>query len=96
VERTLIKCDVAEEIAKLKQEPGKNIEMHGSAVLMQTLMEDNLIDEYRVWIHPLVIGGGKRLFAEGGQSSKLHLAGTTTLSSGVVILTYTPAMAPSE
>jgi RibD C-terminal domain len=94
VERHLDKGDVAEEIAKLKQQPGKNIETYGSAVLMQTLMEHNLIDEYRIRVHPFVIGGGKRLFTEGGQSSKLHLGGTKTLSSGVVILTYTPATAP--
>jgi dihydrofolate reductase len=93
---TLIKGDVAEEIAKLKQEPGKDIEMYGSAALMQTLMEHNLIDEYRIWVHPFVIGGGKRLFTEGGQTSKLQLVGTKTLSSGVVILTYAPAIAPAE
>src|SRR5262249_48733978 len=72
---TLIKGDVAEEIAKLKQEPGKDIEMYGSAALMQTLMEHNLIDEYRIWVHPFVIGGGKRLFTEGGQKSSLQLVG---------------------
>jgi dihydrofolate reductase len=92
---TLIKGDVAEEIARLKQEPGKDIEMYGSAALMQTLMEHNLIDEYRIWVHPLVIGGGKRLFTEGGQNAQLQLAGTKTLNSGVVILTYTPATAPA-
>jgi dihydrofolate reductase len=88
---TLIKGDVAEEIAKLKQEPGQGIEMYGSAALMQTLMEHNLIDEYRIWVHPFVIGGGKRLFTDGGQPAKLRLADTKTLSSGVVVLTYTPA-----
>jgi dihydrofolate reductase len=92
---TLIKGDVAEEIARLKQEPGKGIEMYGSAALMQTLMEHDLIDEYRIWVHPLVTGGGKRLFTEGGQNAELQLAGTKTLSSGVVILTYTPASAPA-
>jgi dihydrofolate reductase len=92
---TLIKGDVAEAIAKLKREPGKSIEMYGSAMLMQTLMAHNLIDEYRIWIHPVVIGGGKRLFTEGGQRPKLQLAATKTLSSGVVILTYMPATAPS-
>jgi dihydrofolate reductase len=65
--------------------------MYGSAVLMQTLMEHDLIDEYRIWVHPFVIGGGKRLFTEGGQTTKLRLAGTKTLSSGVVVLTYATA-----
>jgi dihydrofolate reductase len=93
---TLIKGDVAEEIARLKQEPGKDIEMYGSAALMQTLMAHDLIDEYRIWVHPFVIGGGKRLFTEGGHSSRLRLVSTKTLSSGVVILTYTPATTPAE
>jgi dihydrofolate reductase len=62
---------------------------------MQTLMEHDLIDEYRIWVYPLVIGGGKRLFTEGGQAAELQLVGTRTLSSGVVILTYTPAAAPA-
>jgi dihydrofolate reductase len=92
---TVINGDVAGEIARLKHEPGNGIEMYGSAVLMQTLMDHDLVDEYRIWVHPLVIGGGKRLFPEGGQNAELRLAGTRTLSSGVVILTYTPATAPA-
>jgi dihydrofolate reductase len=88
---TLIKGDVAEEIAKLKRESGKDIEMYGSAALMQTLMKHDLIDEYRIWVHPFVIGGGKRLFTEGGQTAKLQLVDSKTLSSGVATLTYTPA-----
>jgi dihydrofolate reductase len=88
---TLIKGDVAAQIARLKQEPGKDIEMYGSTTLMQALMENDLIDEYRIWVHPFVIGGGKRLFTESGQTARLRLAGTKTLSSGVVVLTYEPA-----
>ncbi|MEI9431805.1 dihydrofolate reductase family protein [Mesorhizobium sp. Cs1299R1N3] len=86
----LISGDVAEEIAKLKLEPGKDIEMYGSASLLQTLMKHGLVDEYRVWVHPFVIGGGKRLFVEGGHPAKLRLASSKILSSGVVILTYEP------
>jgi dihydrofolate reductase len=85
---TLIKGDVPREIARLKQEPGKDIEMYGSATLMQTLMKHNLIDEYRICVHPLVIGEGTRLFTEGGETAKLRLVGTKTQSSGVVVLTY--------
>jgi dihydrofolate reductase len=92
---TLIKGDVAGEIGELKQ-AGKNIEMYGSATLMQTLMEHDLIDEYRIWVHPFVMGHGKRLFTEGGQAAKLRLADTRALSSGVVVLTYTLASAPAE
>src|SRR5262245_27855367 len=88
---TLIRGDVPREIARLKQEPGKDIEMYGSATLMQTLMKHNLIDEYRICVHPFVIGEGKRLFTEGGEAAKLRLVGTKTQSSGVVVLTYVPA-----
>jgi dihydrofolate reductase len=88
---TLIKGDVPREIARLKQELGKDIEMYGSATLMQTLMKHNVIDEYRICVHPFVIGNGKRLFTEGGESAKLRLVGTKTQSSGVVVLTYVPA-----
>jgi len=87
----LIKGDVAREIASLKAEPGKGIEMYGSASLMQTLMKHSLIDEYRIWVHPFVLGGGKRLFTEAGPTRTLRLLGTKTLKSGVVVLTYAPA-----
>src|SRR5262249_26967441 len=70
---TLIKGDVAQEIATLKQEPGRNIEMYGSTTLMQTLMQHDLIDEYQIWVHPLILGSGKRLFPENGQSVRLEL-----------------------
>lgn len=88
---TLIKGDVAEEIAKLKRESGGQIEMYGSASLMQTLMQHDLIDEYRIWIHPLILGSGKRLFPETGRAAKLQLTGTKSRSSGVVVMTYAPA-----
>jgi dihydrofolate reductase len=88
---TLIKGDVAEEIARLKQEGGKNIEMYGSTNLMQTLMQQDLIDEYRIWVHPLVLGSGKRLFPENGHPIRLELLEKKTRSSGVVGLIYAPA-----
>jgi dihydrofolate reductase len=88
---TLIKGDVAEQIRKVKQEPGKGIEVYGSASLMQTLMKHDLIDEYRIWVHPFVLGGGKRLFIDGGQAATLRLVAIKRLSSGVAILTYEPA-----
>jgi dihydrofolate reductase len=83
-----IKGDVPAEIAKVKQEAGKNIVMYGSAPLMQTLMKHNLIDEFRFSIHPFVLGSGKRLFPESGQAAKLQLVGTKATSSGVVVMTY--------
>src|SRR5262249_18525964 len=91
---TLIKGDVAEEITRLKKEPGNSIEMYGSAALMQTLMEHDLIDEYRIWVHPLATVRGKRLLTEGGQHAELHFTGPKPLSSGVVILTSRPATDP--
>ena len=88
---TVIKGDVAEEIARLKRAPGNDIEMYGSSSLMQTLMKHNLIDEYRLWVHPFVLGSGTRLFPDDGQAAKLELASSKALSSGVVLLTYRPA-----
>lgn len=87
---SVIRGDVAEEIARLKRAPGKDIEMYGSTSLMQTLMKHDLIDEYRLCIHPLVLGSGKRLFPDNGHAAKLQLVGTQTLASGVVIHTYRP------
>src|SRR5262249_54909681 len=88
---TLIKGDVAQEIAKLKREPGRNIAMYGSAALMQTLMQHDLIDEYRIWVHPLILGSGTRLFPENGQEARLQLKDTKTRSSGVAGLIFEPA-----
>jgi dihydrofolate reductase len=87
----LIDGDVAREIALLKTEPGNDIVMYGSSSLLQTLMKDHLVDEYRILIHPLVIGSGKRLFVENGEPAKLRLVATRTLSSGVAVLNYEPA-----
>ena len=88
---TAVNGDVAAEIARLKREPGGDIEVYGSATLVQTLLRHNLIDEYRVVVHPIVLGSGTRLFPEHGVSATLQLTGTHTLDSGVVSLTYTPA-----
>ena len=60
---------------------------------MHTLMGHDLIDEYRIWIHPVVLGTGKRLFPDGGERKGLRLLGTTTFATGVTILTYQPANA---
>ena len=87
---TVVSGDVAAEIARLKQEPGGDIEVYGSATLVQTLMRHNLIDEYRVSLHPIVLGGGTQLFPQGGVPATLRLTGTRTLDSGVVSLTYGP------
>jgi dihydrofolate reductase len=88
---TVIDGDVAAEIARLKQQPGGDIEVYGSITLVQTLMRHHLIDEYRVAVHPIVLGGGTQLFPQGGVSASLQLTATRTLDSGVVSLTYVPA-----
>jgi len=82
--------DVAAEVGRLKQENGGDIEVYGSATLVQTLMRHDLVDEYRVAVHPVVLGGGTTLFPQGGASAALRLTGTHTRDSGVVSLTYGP------
>lgn len=85
---TIIKENVAEEVSRLKEQPGQDILMYGSADLMHTLMEHDLIDEYRIWVHPVVLGSGKRLFRDESETKILRLVDTTTFSSGVVLLSY--------
>jgi dihydrofolate reductase len=87
---TLIQENVAEEIAKLKQQPGKSIGITGSATLVQSLLQDDLLDELGLLVHPVVVGSGKRLFEEGGDQKGLKLVDSRTFSTGVVYLTYQP------
>ncbi len=88
---TLIKGNIAEEVSRLKQQPGQDIAVHGSADLVNTLMQHDLIDEYRLMVHPVVVGSGKRLFKDGSDTTVLRLVETKTFSTGVVVLTYQPA-----
>ena len=88
---TLLKGDAAEAVARLKQQPGKNLVVLGSGELVQSLMRRNLVDEYVLLIHPLVLGTGRRLFAEGSPTTTLQLVDTKTTASGVVIATYRAA-----
>ena len=81
----------AEGIAALKQEDGPELQVHGSGNLIQTLLRHNLVDEYRLWVFPVVIGSGKRLFAEGTVPSGLKLVESTVSTTGVVIGTYESA-----
>ncbi|HEY9524981.1 MAG TPA: dihydrofolate reductase family protein [Thermopolyspora sp.] len=87
----LIEGDAAEGIAALKEEDGPELQVHGSGDLIQTLLRHNLVDRFRLWIFPLVIGSGKRLFSEGTVPSGLKLTDTKVSSTGVVIGTYEPA-----
>ena len=88
---TLIKENVAEEVAKLKQQPGKDISITGSGTLVRSLLQDDLIDELRLMVHPIVVGSGKHLFEEGGDQKALKLVDSKTFSTGVLYLTYQPA-----
>jgi dihydrofolate reductase len=87
---TLIKTDVAGEVAKLKEGSGKEIQVIGSGELVQSLIRDDLVDAYRLMVHPLVLGTGKRLFREGTALTKLRLVDTKPTRTGVLILTYEP------
>jgi len=87
----LIEGDAAERIAALKQGEGPELQVHGSGDLIQTLMRHNLVDQYRLWIFPLVVGSGKRLFSAGTIPVSLRLVDSMVSSTGVVIGTYEPA-----
>jgi dihydrofolate reductase len=87
----LIEGDAAEGIAALKKEEGPELQVHGSGNLIQTLMRHNLVDTYRLWVFPVVIGSGKRLFADGTVPSGLKLVDSKVSTTGVVIGTYEPA-----
>ena len=83
----LIKGDLAAEVSKLKQQPGRDVVIHGSPTLIRSLLPHDLIDEYRLLVYPIVLGRGKRLFDEASQA-KLKLAESETFSKGVVKLVY--------
>jgi dihydrofolate reductase len=86
----MINSNVAEEVRRLKDAPGKNILMDGSSVLVHTLAEHDLVDEYTLHVYPVVLGSGKRLFPEGKRIN-LELLETRTLPTGVVFQRYKPA-----
>src|SRR5436305_7910149 len=88
---TLLKGDAAQTVSQLKQQPGKDLLIMGSGELIQSLMRANLIDDYVLLIHPLVLGSGRRLFPDGGAAATLRLVATSTTDKGVVIASYQPA-----
>jgi len=88
---SLITDDVAGDVGRLREQPGKDIQVIGSGELVQTLVQHDLVDEYRLMIHPLVLGTGKRLFREGILPTRLRLIDTKPTTTGVLILTYEPA-----
>jgi dihydrofolate reductase len=88
---TLLKGDAPAAIATLKEELDKDLVVLGSGELVQSLMRHNLVDEYVLSIHPLVLGSGQHLFRDGGHFRALQLVDTKTTTTGVVIATYRPA-----
>ncbi len=85
----LLKGDAAETVKELKKQPGPDIGVMGSGELAQTLIRRQLIDEYLLMIHPLILGSGRRLFPDGAFST-LHLVDSVTTTTGVLIATYRP------
>jgi dihydrofolate reductase len=85
---TLIEGDVPEGIRTLKEADGPELQVHGSANLIQTLLEHGLIDEFRLWIFPVVLGSGKRLFDAGTVPAGVELASSQVSSTGVIMTTY--------
>ena len=88
---TLIADDMVRSVRKLREQDGKEIQVIGSGELVQTLIGNNLVDEYRLMIHPLVMGTGKRLFRETGGPIRLRLVDSKPTTKGVLILSYVPA-----
>ena len=88
---TLLKGDVVQEIRKLKDQDGPELQVHGSSNFVQTLLQNQLADLYNVWIFPVVIGTGKRLFDHGTVPAALRLVSSTVSTTGVIITTYEPA-----
>jgi dihydrofolate reductase len=89
---SLVQGNIAGEVTRLKDQPGKDILVFGSADLVNTLMEHDLVDEYRLMVFPVIVGSGKRLFKESSDTKTLRLMGTQTFDSGAVVLSYGPAV----
>jgi dihydrofolate reductase len=86
----IIRENIAEEITELKRQPGKDITILGSGALVGSLLRDGLLDELRLLVHPVILGGGKRLFEDGDDRKPLELIDSRTFGTGVVYLTYRP------
>jgi dihydrofolate reductase len=91
---TIVRGDLAEAVTELKRQPGGELQVHGSAQLIGALTAHELVDEYRLWIYPVVLGNGQRLFPEGVLPTALTLVESTTTSSGAIVGVYRPAGRP--
>jgi dihydrofolate reductase len=88
---TVLKNNVVQEIKKLKEQNGPELQVHGSANLIQTLLKNNLVDQFQLKIYPVVLGKGKRLFGEGTVPAEFKLVESMTSPKGVIVATYAPA-----
>jgi dihydrofolate reductase len=86
----LIEGDVATAVRNLKEEDGPELQVYGSSDLLQTLLRSGLIDEFRLWVFPVIAGSGKRLFGDGAVPAGLSLVSSSTSTSGVIVATYEP------
>ena len=91
---TVISDNVVEAIAKLKERPGGELQVHGSGTLARTLIDNGLVDEYRLWVYPVVLGEGRRLFGDGVTPTALSLVETRTPGTAVAVHVYRPAGKP--
>ncbi len=91
---TIIKGDIAAEVARLKETPGRELQVHGSGMLARTLLENDLVDELRLLVFPVIVGAGRRLFPEAGVATGLRLVDSRTTGSGVAIHVYQPTGRP--
>jgi dihydrofolate reductase len=87
----VLKGDVVAEVSRLKDQPGRDIMVYGSGQLVNTLLQNGLIDDCRIWTFPVILGSGRRLFPEHNEKRKLALADTKRFDSGGVVLCYQPA-----
>ena len=87
----MLKGDVLEEVAKLRHEQDGDIVVHGSARLAQTLIENDLVDELRLMVFPVVLGTGRRLFVETSDKKRLRLVDSKIVGEGIAILVYQPS-----
>jgi dihydrofolate reductase len=90
---TVLAGDVASQVARLKAEPGRELLVVGSGQLAQTLADHGLVDEYRLLVHPIVVGSGKRLIRDGAEPAPMRLVEVTASTGGLVFLTYRPDLA---
>jgi dihydrofolate reductase len=88
---TLLEGDAADAVARLREQPGEDLTVLGSGELVRSLMGRDLVDEYMLLIHPLVLGSGRRLFPDGGTLARLRLVDSVATTTGVIIATYQPA-----